>query len=265
MLIRVDGVGKADLVNGSFAGHPLRFFPVGSGVAALVGVDLAEKPGPHPFYVEAPGVEAPGVETPGVETPDTSGQPRRVRGEIEITAARFAVERLTLPREKVEISPETLKRVQREAARLKAVLAVVTPEQLWQGAFILPVDSGVQPTGFGLRRIINGEPRSPHTGADIKAPLGTAVLAASTGRVVLVDEQFFAGRLVVLDHGFGIHTMYFHLQKQHVRQGEEVTKGQLLGTVGATGRVTGPHLHFGVRVQDARVDPLSLLRLPLGP
>lgn len=248
LLIRVDGAGRIDSISGAFAERSLRFFPAGSGAVALIGIDLAEKPGRHSFYVEAP---------------DASGQPRRVHREVEIAAARFAVERLTLPREKVELSPETLRRVRREAARLKAVLAVVTPEQLWQGTFILPVNSSVQLAGFGLRRIINGEPRSPHTGVDLKAPLGTAVVAANTGRVVLVDEQFFPGRLVVLDHGLGIHTMYFHLQEQQVREGKQVAKGQPLGTVGATGRVTGPHLHFGVRVQDARVDPLSLLRLPL--
>ncbi len=250
LLIRVNGVGKTDFVSGTFAGRPLRFFSIGSEVATLIGIDLAEKPGHRSFYVKAP---------------NASGKLQQLLGKVEITAAEFGVEKLTLPRDKVELNAKTLRRVRKEAARLKAKLTEVTPNRLWQGAFVLPVDSAAPPSGFGLRRIINGEPRSPHTGADIKAPRGTVVVAANTGRVVLIDEQFFTGRLVVLDHGFGIHTMYFHLQEQHVREGEEVTKGQPIGTVGATGRVTGPHLHFGIRVQDARVDPLSLLRLPLGP
>jgi murein DD-endopeptidase MepM/ murein hydrolase activator NlpD len=262
VLIRVDGVNKAGLINGSFAGRPIRFFSMGSntGVAALIGIDLAEKPGTRSFYVEAAGVGPPGA-----RAPEASEEPQRLVGKVDVIDAKFRVQKLTLPRDKVDLDAKTLKRVRQESKRLKAALAAVTPEQLWQGGFILPVNRAAQPLGFGRRRVINGQPRSPHTGADITAPLGTAVVAANTGRVVLVDEQFFAGRLIVLDHGFGIHTMYFHLQKQHVREGEKVAKEQLIGTVGATGRATGPHLHFGVRVQDARVDPLSLLRLPLGP
>jgi murein DD-endopeptidase MepM/ murein hydrolase activator NlpD len=118
-------------------------------------------------------------------------------------------------------------------------------------------------TGFGARRIINGQARSPHGGIDYSAPRGTPVVAANAGRVALVAEFFFPGRLVVLDHGLGLYTLYFHLDTASVTEGERLERGQTLGSVGATGRATGPHLHFGAQVGAARVDPATLLGLSL--
>ena len=249
LLIRVEGVRRAEAARGTFSGRPLRFFPLASGAAAVVGIDLAASPGARPFAV---------IVTTG------AGAPVRLEGRVKVRRRDFGIERLTLPRDKVELGPETLRRVRREAARLEAAMAKVTPEPLWQGAFVLPVSSAQPPARFGFRRVINGAARSPHTGADIKAPTGTVVRAANAGRVTLVDEQFFAGKLVVLDHGLGVHTMYFHLARQRVRRGQHLRKGEPLGTVGSTGRATGAHLHFGVQVDGARVDPLSLLGLELG-
>jgi len=118
-------------------------------------------------------------------------------------------------------------------------------------------------SGFGARRIINGQLRSPHSGSDYSAPLGTPVVAVNAGKVSLVAEFFFPGRLVILDHGLGLYTAYFHLDTIAVAEGERVERGQTLGTVGATGRATGPHLHFGAQVAGARVDPTTLLGLSL--
>jgi len=118
-------------------------------------------------------------------------------------------------------------------------------------------------TGFGARRVINGQPRAPHGGIDYSAPKGTPVVAANTGRVALVAEFFFPGRLVVLDHGLGLYTLYFHLDTVLASEGERIERGQALGTVGASGRATGPHLHFGAQVGAARVDPAALLGLEL--
>ncbi|MCY3927496.1 MAG: M23 family metallopeptidase [Acidobacteria bacterium] len=112
---------------------------------------------------------------------------------------------------------------------------------------------------FGAKRIINGEPRSPHTGADYAVPRGTPVLAVGDAVVALTGEFFFSGNAVFLDHGNGLISMYFHLHEVFVKQGEEVTRGSRLGSVGSTGRSTGPHLHFGIRWQGARVDPALLL------
>ncbi len=129
--------------------------------------------------------------------------------------------------------------------------------------FSLPLAAPLEelPTGgrFGARRIINGEPRSPHTGADYAMPQGTPVLAVDDAVVALTGEFFFSGNAVFLDHGNGLISMYFHLHEAFVEQGEEVSRGRLIGTVGSTGRSTGPHLHFGIRWQGSRVDPALLL------
>jgi murein DD-endopeptidase MepM/ murein hydrolase activator NlpD len=111
--------------------------------------------------------------------------------------------------------------------------------------------------------VINGQTRAPHTGVDYAAPRGTPVLAANGGRVALVADFFFPGRLVVLDHGLGLYSLYFHLEEASVVEDERVHGGQPIGTVGATGRATGPHLHFGIHVGGARLDPATLLTLPL--
>src|SRR5207249_12080773 len=117
--------------------------------------------------------------------------------------------------------------------------------------------------GFGARRIINGKPRAAHSGADYSAPRGTPVVAANAGRVALVGDYFFPGRLVALDHGLGLYTLYFHLDSVAVAEGDRVDRGQTLGTVGASGRATGPHLHFGAQLGGARIDPAALLALRL--
>src|SRR5438876_6849726 len=164
----------------------------------------------------------------------------------------------------VDLDPETERRAVAEGERLATLYRTVTPERLWRGPFVRPVAGHEPPTGFGARRVINGKPRAPHSGTDYAATRGTPVVAANSGRVALVGEFFFPGRLVVLDHGLGVHTLYFHLDSVAVGEGERVERGQTLGTVGASGRATGPHLHFGAQVGAARVDPAALLGLALG-
>jgi murein DD-endopeptidase MepM/ murein hydrolase activator NlpD len=121
----------------------------------------------------------------------------------------------------------------------------------------MPTEGSVQYT-FGRRRVINGQPRNPHTGEDISAPQGAPVAAINYGTVRLVADQFFSGKSVVIDHGLGLYSMYFHLSEIAVRVGDLVAKSQVIGAVGATGRASGPHLHWGVRLNGARVNPLSL-------
>ncbi len=112
---------------------------------------------------------------------------------------------------------------------------------------------------FGRRRVINGSPRSPHTGVDLRAAAGAEIIATNHARVVLVDDFYFGGKSVVLDHGGGLYTMYFHLSDFRVKEGSRVRKGGVVGLAGMTGRVTGPHLHWGARLNGARVDPFELL------
>lgn len=248
-LVEVTGVKKPLTVEGQLNEQRFSFFPLGQGrYGALVGIDLEAKPGRHRWRVVAM---------------EENSQLLTAEGWLQVVARRFAVQRLTLPPEMVELDEATRLRVEEEAAQLQAILNVVSPKPLWQGRFLPPLQNGGDPSGFGVRRIINEKERGRHTGTDFKAPLGEPVLAANSGRVALVAEHFFAGKAVVVDHGLGLYTMYFHLQDTSVVTGELVEKGQPLGQVGATGRATGPHLHFGVRLNGSRVDPLSLLQLPL--
>jgi murein DD-endopeptidase MepM/ murein hydrolase activator NlpD len=163
----------------------------------------------------------------------------------------------------VDLDPETERRAVAEGERLRALYTTISPDRLWRGRFTRPIGGTEPGTGFGARRIINGQPRSPHSGIDYSAAQGTPVVAANAGRVALVAEYFFPGRLVILDHGLGLYTLYFHLDTVSVSEGEVVGRGHLIGTVGATGRATGPHLHFGVQVGASRVDPATLLGLDL--
>ena len=244
----VHGVADGASLEGSLGRRALRFFPYAGGQAAVVGIDLDTKPGAQPWRLA--------VLEPGHE-------PRSLRGRLTIHRRDFPVQRLTLPRAMVDLDPETERRAVAEGERLATLYRTLTPERLWRGAFVRPVAGAEPPTGFGARRIINGQPRAPHSGADYAAARGTPVVAVNGGRVALVAEFFFPGRLVALDHGLGVYTLYFHLDSVAVTEGEPVDRGQVLGTVGATGRATGPHLHFGAVVGAAYVDPVALLRLDL--
>ena len=159
---------------------------------------------------------------------------------------------------RVHLSPENEERAARERERVVPLFSLKGPRQ-----FGLPLHPPLDdlPSGgrFGSRRIINGEPRSPHTGSDFAANTGTPVYSVANGRVALAEEHFFAGNSVFVDHGGGLLSMYFHLSRIDVRPGQEVRRGERLGAVGATGRATGPHLHFGLRWYGARVDPELLI------
>jgi murein DD-endopeptidase MepM/ murein hydrolase activator NlpD len=235
-------------LRGSLDNQPLILSPIGDGrVQALVGIDL----------------EAAGRRLLRLEGKDPQGRAHVRKWPIQVRPRRFAVQRLTLPQHMVELDPETATRVSEEAERLNDLWKTVTPRRIWQGTFLSPVISGAKPEGFGLRRFINNQPRSPHSGADYKAAPGSVVRAPNAARVALAEEQFFAGNALVLDHGVGLYTIYFHLREFTVKTGDVVQKGQEIGRVGATGRASGPHLHFGVRLNGARIDPAALLRLSL--
>lgn len=245
-LIRVRGVPDGATVEGTVDGQPLVFFPYGPGQAALVGFDLDVKPGTKPWQLA--------VLVSGHD-------PVTARGTMQLMARSFPVQRLTLPTAMVDLDPETERRAVAEGERLQSLYRTITPQRLWRGAFTRPVGGTEPGTGFGSRRVINGKPRMPHGGTDYAAATGTPVVAVNSGRVALVADFFFPGRLVALDHGLGLYTLYFHLDSTTVTQGDTVERGQTIGTVGATGRATGPHLHFGAHVAGARIDPATLLTL----
>ena len=154
-----------------------------------------------------------------------------------------------------------MKRAKAEQEQVKQALAENSRMKLWRSNFVEPVN-GKRTGIFGSVRIMNGQPRNPHNGEDIGAPLGADVAASNDGVVRLTVDHVFSGKGVFIDHGLGFYTMYFHLSEILVKDGDLVTAGQIIGKVGATGRATGPHLHWGVKLNGARVNPYSLLDLP---
>jgi Peptidase family M23 len=186
---------------------------------------------------------------------------RREATTVQVGKFDYPVQKLTLPRHMVELSPEDLARVERENREMARVWAREGPRR-----FSLPLGAPLDPLPpggrFGSRRIINGQPRSPHGGTDYSTAEGTPVLAAADGTVAMVADQFFGGNAVFVDHGDGLVTMYMHMSRVDVHEGQPVRRGERVGAVGSTGRATGPHLHFGVRWRGARVDPALLLGRP---
>jgi murein DD-endopeptidase MepM/ murein hydrolase activator NlpD len=187
-----------------------------------------------------------------------SGEKQNV--EITVVAKDRGVRVLTLPREMVELDKETLERVKKESRIMEKALATPSAAPRWSGPFTRPLEGEVVGP-FGRRSIINEMPRSPHSGVDLRAAKGAPVRSIHDGKVLLIAEHFFSGKSVVIDHGGAIQSMYFHLDEIRVGQDEEVARGQVIGLAGATGRATGPHLHFGMRVNGARVDPMQVIVL----
>ena len=179
---------------------------------------------------------------------------------VEVAPKEYPAEYLKVPEKMVSFGPKILKRVLADQAAIRKACAKVSREAFWTPPFLLPVDSEVK-SPFGLRRFFNGKPRSPHSGVDMKAALGTPVRAANGGMVALVRDCYLSGNTVVIDHGMGLFTLYAHLSSVKVRQGELVEKGQVIGLAGKSGRATGPHLHWGVSYLGKRLDPISLVRV----
>ena len=247
VLVEVRPGKEAARVEGRWHEQPLRFWQQGEAFRALAAVDLEQAPERAPLTLTVSRADGTRVGCSEL---------------VSVRAGDFAVERLTVARQFVELSAADLERAEKEAERLRTLFAAATPERLWQGKFRAPVE-GIRETGnFGRRRWMNDQPRSPHSGEDFPAPAGAPVRAAQRGRVALAEELFFSGNTVVLDHGLGLYTFYGHLESIAVRAGEAVEAGAVVGRVGATGRVTGAHLHWAARLNEARVNPLDLVSLP---
>lgn len=180
---------------------------------------------------------------------------------LTVKSAVFPVIELTLPEEKVFLSPKDQERADKEAEKLNSIWQIASV-RLWQGNFILPVENNIS-TMFGTTRIINKKKVSLHRGLDIKGKDGEAVKASNRGRVVLAEELFFGGNTIILDHGQGIYTIYMHLSKFSVKHGYVVYRGEIIGSVGSSGRASGPHLHFGVKVLNISTNPISVVKLNL--
>jgi murein DD-endopeptidase MepM/ murein hydrolase activator NlpD len=218
-------------------------FRAGDQWTTILGVDLEATPGEH-------AAEAV-LTTEG-------GRVERREIAVNVAAKIFPTSQVNVDEKFVELSKADISRANRESKEADAIYDRITTDIVPDEPFIAPIP-GVIGTNFGDRRIFNGEPRAPHSGTDLHATTGTPVHATNRGRVVLAKNLFFTGNTVILDHGLGIYSLYAHLSRIDVKRGEMVKNGELLGLVGATGRVTAPHLHWGMRVQGARVDPFSLV------
>jgi murein DD-endopeptidase MepM/ murein hydrolase activator NlpD len=205
---------------------------------ALVGIDLDRKPGSYDLVVAT---------SRGVMHRALTVQPHA-----------FPTRRLTVDPDLVHPPPAMQERIEREARELHDLWEHSAPQRLWTAPFTRPVPDPAN-SAFGTRSVYNGEARSPHAGADFLSPAGRPIAAPNDGRVVLAAPLYFTGNTVIIDHGAGLFSLLAHLSVVDVHAGEAVSAGQIVGKVGATGRVTGPHLHWTVRLNNARVDPLSLL------
>ena len=248
-LIRVDAPAGATL-DGEWLGRKLEFFRGRDGQAwfALAGVD-----------VEAPE----GLQRCGSPC-GTHGRSRAIdlSRTVEIHPAHYRTSSLTVAPKFVEPGPEELKQIKAESELKAKVFAASAPEPLWRADFRAPVTAA--PTdSFGTRRMFNGKLASIHKGMDFRAATGTPVRAGNSGVVVLARPLYYEGNCVVIDHGLGLFTISMHLSRIDVKEGQHVATGERLGLSGATGRVTGPHLHWAVRWQGAYLDPAKLLRLDL--
>lgn len=228
----------------TYQDKPVLIRKQGKEVTAIVGLPLSAQPGEHVVDI-------------------THADGRNEKVAFQITTKEYATQRLTVTdKRKVNPSKEDLVRFEKESKATRWAFAQWNPKPPADLDFVIPTP-GVASSSFGLRRFFNDEPRQPHSGMDIAAPTGTAVIAPAAGTVILTGDFFFNGRSVFIDHGEGVVTMYCHLSKILVTKGQKLKKRDKIGAVGATGRVTGPHLHWSVSLNDARVDPALFVTLPM--
>ena len=207
---------------------------------AVIGLSLGSKPGRHYLKVK-----------------NTAGETQNLGFQVEDKA--YEEQHITI-KDKRKVNPEKrdMERITRESKQIKSALRHWSQQDDVALAFEKPVE-GPTSSPFGLRRFFNEQARNPHSGLDIAAPEGTPIRAPAPGTVIETGDFFFNGNTVLLDHGQGLVTMYCHMNKIDVTPGQNVDSGEVLGEVGMTGRVTGPHLHWGVSLNDARIDPLLFL------
>jgi murein DD-endopeptidase MepM/ murein hydrolase activator NlpD len=250
LVIKVKGEEQATEVKGTFLSRTIPFFrefrpgqPAGH--IGLLGIDMQDEPGTYELSVEVKQGE----------------QAKQLSFNVQVAKEKFTVEHLKLPKDKVDLDEKSTARWKAEQQLVREALAENSRLKLWRSNFVEPV-SGKRTGIFGSVRIMNGQARNPHNGEDIGAPMGADVAATNDGIVRITVDHIFSGKGVFVDHGLGFYSMYFHLSEVSVKDGDLITAGQIIGKVGATGRATGPHLHWGVKLNGARVNPYALLDLP---
>jgi murein DD-endopeptidase MepM/ murein hydrolase activator NlpD len=249
ILFKVELDKPAAGLQGKWLNHAIIFTKVAEGNTwyALAGIDVQQAPGSYALELTVSG---------------EGSQASQVTRQVVVLPAHYKTSTLHVEEKFAAPDAATLKVIAADRVIKDAAFAHQASEPLWKGSFRSPVP--FSPTdSFGTRRMFNGELASIHRGTDFHAPSGTPVLAANDGIVIIAQGMFYEGNLVVIDHGQNLSTEYMHLSKIEVTAGERVHKGQRLGLSGATGRVTGPHLHLGVRWQGMYVDAVLLLGMKL--
>ncbi len=228
-------------------GKAFVFYPTEDGRVwqGLIGIDLETTPDDYSLTLTGSTV---------------AGFPVEAAYSLRVLDKEFPTRRLTVEEKFVNPPQQELERIRRESKRTREIFAAFNPEKIWHSSFQSPVP-GAPTSGFGKRSILNGQPRSPHTGTDFDADEGTPVKSPNTGKVVLVSPLYYSGNTIILDHGQGLYSYFGHLSRFAVAEGDRVSPGEVIGYVGATGRVTGPHLHWTVRLNGTRIDPLSLIAI----
>lgn len=238
----------ADSVTAGFEGATIPFFPVGKDAStyeAVLGIPLER---------------ATGETKVTVFVTDDSKETRTIELPFKVVDGKYPVEELHVNPKHVNPPKKAMVRIKREIAEVGKVYARLTREKLWTGPFVLPVQSAIT-SYFGSRRIYNGQPRAGHPGTDLRAPVGTPIHAPAPGVVAMAKNLYFTGNTVILDHGYGVFTLYAHMSKLKVKEGDRVEAGALLGLSGMTGRANGPHLHWGAIVHKVKVNPLDLTKV----
>ena len=232
---------KAEQLTGKFDGKEIPFFPMGEKkYGAFFGVNHDLKPGKVPFVLQA----------------------GEAKGSLELKVRKggFKSEKLKVAAKLVNPPESEGERIVAEQKEIGRIYRALMREKLWQGAFKLPIDSPIT-SPFGTRRMYNGQQRNYHPGLDLKAAVGTPILAPAKAKVVLARDLYFTGGTVALDHGYGLITLYAHMSEIKVKPGDSVETGHELGLSGATGRVSGPHLHWQAVIHGVKVNPLDLIKV----
>ncbi len=222
---------------------------------------------PHPVapadkhfgLIPIPFRTAPGPATLALSWKNAAGDHRRTIP-FKITAGAYRTDELKVDSSRVNPNKKNQARARKEASKIKRIYAEGSIDRLWQSEFQLPMSSEIT-SPFGNKRVFNGQLKSFHNGTDFRARTPRPVFAANSGVVKLAENLFYSGNAVIIDHGTGIFTIYAHLSRIDVTRGQHIEKGQRLGLTGATGRVSGPHLHWGVKVNGVAVDPMQLIKI----
>ena len=242
-------------LNGTLLGHSFSFAfdPKSKSWFALAGINLETAPGKYPLLLSGESA---------VSKPSRAAGKLSFTRSLTVTRAKYPKIELSVEKKFTEPSPEEIKQIEEAQKVKKEYLSRVSLEKEWTGKFAAPADAAISDV-FGTQRIFNGVAQSPHQGLDFRVPTGTPVAAMNEGTVLLARPLYFEGNFIVLDHGQGLLTLYLHLSEFKVKEGDLVTRGQIIALSGGTGRATGPHLHVAVRWQGTYLDPAALITLPL--